>query len=185
MRIISGKLKGRRLFTPGDNRIRPTSDKVKEALFSMIAEYVGEGAVGLDLFSGTGNLGLEAISRGMDRVYFGDKSRDSLNLTRQNINYCKVEAQAVLLQGDYGQVLNRIKEPLDLIFLDPPYHDGILDDCIKQIAKLDLLAEDGVLVVEHDIKEVLDDVLYGYVRVKQRSYGNICITVYTTPQEAC
>lgn len=183
MRIISGKLKGRRLYTPNDRRVRPTSDKVKEALFSMIAGYIGEGTVALDLFSGTGNLGLEAISRGVDRVYFGDKSRESIALTKQNIQYCKAEPQSVLISGDYRQVLSRIKEKLDLILLDPPYYDGYLTDCIKQIAELELLSEDGIIVAEHDAKDALPDCLFGYEKLKERKYGTICITVYTMSQE--
>lgn len=183
MRIISGKLKGRRLHTPIDRQIRPTSDKVKEALFSMIAEYIGEGVVAADVFSGTGNLGLEAISRGADLVYFGDRSRESLALTRQNIEYCKVAGQAVVLSGDYKQVLARIKEKVDVFFLDPPYYERILIDCINTIFELDLLATGGIIVAEHDSKESLPDVVAGYHILKQKEYGNIAITIYVAQEE--
>ncbi|MDD3169680.1 MAG: RsmD family RNA methyltransferase, partial [Eubacteriales bacterium] len=95
MRIIAGDFKGKRLFTPKDSKIRPTTDKVKESIFNMIAPYL-EDAVAIDLFSGTGNLGLEAISRGAKRCYFGDKSRESMELTRQNIAHCRQEDRAVI-----------------------------------------------------------------------------------------
>ena len=90
MRIIAGELKGRRLHTPDDDRVRPTTDKVKEAVFSMIAPWLCESVVA-DLFAGTGNLGLEAVSRGASRVYFVDKDRRSIALIRENVSYCKVE----------------------------------------------------------------------------------------------
>ncbi|WP_206459168.1 16S rRNA (guanine(966)-N(2))-methyltransferase RsmD [Anaerovorax sp. IOR16] len=183
MRIISGKLKGRRLYTPLNRQIRPTSDKVKEAIFSMIADYIGEGIVAADVFSGTGNLGLEAISRGAELVYFGDRSRESLALTRQNISYCKVEGQTVVVSGDYKQVLNRINDKVDVFFLDPPYHDGILTDCIQTIFELDLLAPEGIIVAEHDSKEKLPDPLAGYSILKQREYGNIAITIYVAQED--
>ena len=96
MRIIAGDFKGRRLFAPKDGKIRPTTDKVKESIFNMIAAYLGD-AVVIDLFSGTGNLGLEAISRGAARCYFGDRSRESMELTRQNIAHCRQEDRAVTI----------------------------------------------------------------------------------------
>ncbi len=183
MRIISGKLRGRRLHTPINRQIRPTSDKVKEAIFSMIAEYIGEGVVAADVFSGTGNLGLEAISRGAELVYFGDRSRESLALTRQNISYCKVEQQAVVLQGDYKQVLARISDKVDIFFLDPPYHDGVLIDCIQLISDLDLLDKDGVIVTEHGVREEMPRSLGNFHMLKQREYGNICITLYVAQED--
>ena len=101
MRIISGKLKGRRLNTPADQRIRPTTDKVKEAVFSMINGWIDEDSICIDLFSGTGNLGLEAISRGAKTVYFCDNHRESTSLTKSNIRHCGVENQSIILTGDY------------------------------------------------------------------------------------
>lgn len=178
MRIISGKLKGRRLHTPANRQIRPTSDKVKEALFSMIANYIGEGIVAADVFSGTGNLGLEAISRGVDLVYFGDRSRESLALTRQNISYCKVEGQAVVISGGYKQVLARIKGKVDIFFLDPPYYDGVLMDCINTISELDLLSTEGIIVTEHDSKQNLPETVARYHILKSKDYGSIAITIY-------
>ncbi|WP_324824006.1 16S rRNA (guanine(966)-N(2))-methyltransferase RsmD [Sinanaerobacter sp. ZZT-01] len=183
MRIISGRLKGRRLYTPLNRQIRPTSDKVKEAIFSMIAGYIGEGIIAADVFSGTGNLGLEAISRGAELVYFGDRSRESLALTRQNISYCKVEEQSVVLPGDYKQVLDRISNKIDVFFLDPPYQDGVLVDCMQTIFDLDLLERDGVIVAEHDSKEKLPDSLAGFRILKQKEYGNIAITIYVAQED--
>lgn len=178
MRIISGKLRGRKLTPPSDKHVRPTSDKVKEAVFSMIAEYLDEDSICVDLFSGTGNLGLEAISRGAKRVYFGDKSRESISLIRGNIKYCDVENQSVIFQGDYRQVLERIREKGDVFFLDPPYQDGILLDAIKKIAEKQLLKDGGIIVAEYNSKDTLPLKLFGFDKIKEKRYGSIGISIY-------
>ena len=177
MRIIAGDLKGRRLSAPKDSKIRPTTDKVKEGIFNTIAPYV-EDAVVIDLFSGTGNLGLEALSRGAVRCYFGDKSRSSMTLTRQNIAYCKQEENAVTILGDYEYVLKKIPEKADLIFLDPPYGEGLLDHCMELISEYDLLSEDGIIVAEHGVKMPMEDNLLGFTKIKEKRYGTIAISIY-------
>ena len=178
MRIIAGEFKGRRLNAPKDDKIRPTSDKVKEAVFSMIAADIAD-AVVIDLFSGTGNLGLEALSRGAKRCYFGDNSRDSMKITLQNIAHCKQEDKAVTILGDFEKVLRRIPEKADLIFLDPPYKAGLLAGCIDLISGLSLLSEEGVIVAEHVAGEPLPDVLSGFTRRKEKKYGTIAISIYS------
>jgi len=176
LRIIAGDLKGRRLFTPNDSKIRPTTDKVKESIFKIIAEYVEESIV-VDLFSGTGNLGLEAISRGASRCYFGDKSKDSLDLTKKNIAYCKVQDKSIVISGDYDKVLNKIAEKVDLIFLDPPYEKGLLNKCLALIYELNLLSDSGIIVAEHGIEEILPDEAYGFYKIKEKKYGKTVITI--------
>lgn len=177
LRIISGDFKGRKLFAPKDSRIRPTTDKVKESIFSMIAPYL-EDAVVIDLFSGTGNLGLEALSRGAARCYFGDKSRESMDLTRQNIAHCRAQDRSVPILGEYEYVLRRIRERADLIFLDPPYKEGLMEDCAGLISELSLLSEDGIIVAEHGTKEDLPDELSGYTKIKEKTYGTIAVSIY-------
>jgi 16S rRNA (guanine(966)-N(2))-methyltransferase RsmD len=177
LRIIAGELKGRRLTTPKDDKIRPTSDKVKEAIFSMIADTYYEGVV-IDLFAGTGNLGIEAISRGARRCYFGDKSRTSLVLIKENIAHCKVQDKAVVIAGDYEMVLKRISEKAQIIFLDPPYKDGLMIDCIELIDQLNLLTEDGYIIAEHSLREKLPEQIGNLEMIKEKRYGKIAVSIY-------
>lgn len=177
MRIIAGDYKGRKLETPLDDKIRPTTDKVKEAIFSIIMPHINE-SICLDLFSGTGNLGLEALSRGADKCYFSDNSRASLNLINTNIGKCKAEEYSVVLAGDYSKNLARIDEPLDIIFLDPPYENGLYENCMELISGYNLLNEDGIIVCEHNSTEDMPDEWYGFHKIKERKYGTIIITIY-------
>lgn len=177
MRIIAGDYKGRRLYTPKDNEIRPTTDKVKEAIFSILTNHI-YGSKVIDLFAGTGNLGLEALSRGAEHCYFGDFSRDSLALIKENITYCKAGDKSTVIPGDFRKVLSRIKEPCDLILLDPPYGSGLLPQCLEEIKELDLLAEDGIILCEHRKEEQLPDELGGFQKVKERKYGTVVISLY-------
>lgn len=182
MRIITGELKGRRLYSPNDNKIRPTSDKVKESIFNMVAEYT-EDAVAVDLFCGTGNMGLEAISRGAKRVYFIDNARESILLAKKNIAYCKVEDQAILIGSDYERGLTAIREKIDIIFLDPPYKAGFLESCIVKIAKLSILNPEGIIVCEHSSDEKLPDSIEDMIKIKEKRYGKSIVDIYRQNQE--
>lgn len=182
MRIIAGSCKGRRLLAPKDGQIRPTTDKVKEALFSILTSYL-EDAVVLDLFSGTGSLGLEAISRGAKLAYFGDISRTSMALTKENISHCQVENQCVTILGDWTQVLKRIDQPLDLIFLDPPYKKGLMIDCIQKISDDSMLSRDGWIVAEHGTETELPDCIGQFERKANKKYGTIMISLYARLEE--
>lgn len=177
MRIIAGELKGRRLTAPSDNRVRPTTDKVKEAIFSMISAYLPDGVV-IDLFAGTGNLGLEAISRGAARAYFVDKDRASIALVRENVKYCKVEDRAVILWSDFASAFKKINDKADVIFLDPPYGAGYMEDCLRLIGESGLLVDDGIVVAEHSFTETLPDEIADMVLVKSKRYGKIGVSVY-------
>lgn len=179
MRIIAGDYKGRRLTPPSDNSIRPTTDKVKEAVFSILGSHLDlYGSKVLDLFAGTGNLGLEALSRGAEHCWFGDNSRSSLKLLKDNISYCRADDKATVIPGDYRKALERVSQPMDIILLDPPYDKGMLPDCFDLICQLGLLAEDGVIVAEHRKEEVLPEKLADFVKIKERKYGTVVISIY-------
>jgi 16S rRNA (guanine(966)-N(2))-methyltransferase RsmD len=176
MRVIAGEYKGRKLQPPADNSVRPTTDKVKEALFSILTDRIWGSRV-LDLFAGTGNLGIEALSRGAKSCVFCDSSRDSVRLIKQNIAHCQAEG-AIVKAGDFRKVLSGLSGQFDIIILDPPYDKGMLDPCFELIRVYDLLAEDGVIIAEHRKEEEVPDDFYGYEKVKERRYGNIKLSIY-------
>ena len=178
MRIIAGEYKGRKLESPADNSIRPTTDKVKEALFSILSERIWGSKV-LDLFSGTGNLGIEALSRGAELCVFADNSRESLRLIKGNIAHCKAQQGARVAAGDFKKVLMNLDEKFDIILLDPPYGKGFLEPCFALIREYDLLAEGGVIVAEHRKEEEMPEELEGFTKEKERKYGIIKLSIYS------
>lgn len=180
MRIIAGDYKGRRLHTPLDDRIRPTTDKVKEAVFSILNSHISlyDKKI-LDLFAGTGNLGLEALSRGAGHCWFGDNSRDSLRLIKENIAYCRAGDKATVMAGDFHKVLANLETKMDVIFLDPPYNKGILTQCFPAIQEYSVLAEGGIIIAEHRREETLPDQMGNFEKMKERKYGTVVISIYS------
>lgn len=177
MRIIAGNNKGRKLNTPRDNQVRPTTDKVKEALFSIIQNHV-YGAVVCDLFAGTGTLGLEALSRGARRCYFGDHAGESVKLVKDNVALCKEERNAVIVHGDFLRTLDRIDEKVDIFLLDPPYDKDLLEKAIIAIDEKGLLAKDGIVVAEHTKDVVLPETLGGLEKKKEKRYGTVVLSIF-------
>lgn len=177
MRIIAGDFKGRKLETPVDNNVRPTSDKVKEAMFSILMNDIWGSKV-CDLFAGTGSLGLEALSRGASKCYFADQSKVSIKLLTQNVKKCEATANSVIIPGDFTRALERIKEPIDIFLLDPPYGLGMEFKAMEIISKNNLLAEDGVIVVEHDVVDVMPEEVSGFTKFKEKKYGKVVLSLY-------
>lgn len=178
MRIITGKLKGRRLKSPKSYDIRPTSDKVKEAVFHMLYPYLGEDFVCMDVFAGSGNMGLEAISRGAKTVYFSDSSRESLALLKENIQLCGVSDNSVLLSGDFKSNIARVHDKIDFYFLDPPYVEKFMQEAIEAIKNSGNLKENGIIICEHSKKEKMPDEYLGFTAIKKRRYGATNVTMY-------
>lgn len=177
MRIITGKYRGRKLHTPEDRSIRPTADKVREALFSIVQNEV-PGSVFCDLFAGTGSIGIEALSRGAAKCYFGDSSRDSIRLLKENLAHVGAEEKAVILFGDYHKVLKRLREPVDIFFLDPPYDAGYYENCLETIDTLDLLGPDGIIIAERNSRTALPESIGRFTLVKERKYGKTTLDLY-------
>ena len=177
MRIVAGEFKGKPLKMPKGTRFRPTSGKVKEALFSMIDARL-PGAVCLDLFAGSGSLGLEAISRGATRCYFCDAAKESLALVRENIARCGAQPRSFLINGPYTKALCALPEKADIIFLDPPYEKKLLMDCIAAISEKNVLAEGGIIVAEHAKDAELPETIGEFSKRKEKKYGNIRLTLY-------
>ena len=183
MRIIAGEFRGRRLKSPDNYDIRPTSDKVKEAVFSMIVPQITDKSVAMDVFAGSGSMGLEAISRGVSRVYFSDHNKDSLKLVKENIKLCGAEDRSILLSGDFRENIRRVREKVDFFFIDPPYADGFVLPAVDAILDADILAKDGLLICEHEKFDPMPDEYRTLVTVRSRRYGKTCITIYALKQE--
>jgi len=177
MRIIAGAFKGRKLTPPSDRFVRPTPDRVKEALFSILGSHV-EDAVILDLFAGSGNLGLEALSRGARKCYFGDSSRDSIRLIHSNVAYCKSESLSHILQGDYRNVLAQIRDKIDLVFVDPPYRDQLWADVLHILSEKELMNPDGLIVLEHPREVEFPQEVYHFRKIKEARYGTVVLSIY-------
>lgn len=177
MRVIAGELKGRRLATPKGKDIRPTPEKVKEALFSMLMDRI-EGSVVCDLFAGTGALGLEAISRGASYCYFGDRSPESIAMVKENVAHCQVGERCRIILGTYQKTLRSLDGPVDIFFLDPPYGADLLTETITAIAEGGHLSEDGIIVAEHAKDQAMPDTLAGLSKVREKRYGIVVISIY-------
>jgi len=178
MRVISGKYRGRKLESPKGNDVRPTTDKVKEALFGIL-QYDLEGAVVVDLFAGSGALGIEALSRGAKKVYFCDVSNDSVSLIKQNTAFCD-KSEYEIIKGDYTDCIRRLSSrgvTADIILCDPPYCFKEGERILETVKKYDFLKKDGVLTVERSDKDgVLPD--REYFLESTRIYGAVAIDIF-------
>ncbi len=149
MRVISGSARGRKLIAPPGLDTRPTTDRVKESVFNIISPYLPAKSV-LDLFSGSGAMGVEALSRGSEHAVFVECNKSAFEVTRQNIELARVTDRAEVIFGDSLAYLDRAKSQFDIIFLDPPYNTGLLSGAIKKIAEKNLLSEGGIIVAESE-----------------------------------
>ena len=185
MRVVSGICKGRPLKAVPGNTTRPTTDKVKEALFNMIGPYF-EGGLGLDLFAGSGGLGLEALSRGVEKVIFVDRDAKAIQTIHENIQACKMEDKAEVYRNDAERALKAIKKrelTVDLLLLDPPYKAQKLKALIETVSEENLLAKTGIIVAEHSHDVQLDNEIGLFEKIKSETYGIIGVSIYTYKKE--
>ena len=152
MRVIAGTAKGTKLNSIDYISTRPTLDRVKEPLFSIIQNNIVESNV-LDLFAGSGALGIESLSRGAKHCTFCDKSYKSIQMLKENIQKVRMQEKSTILNIDYKKCLDEQKEKFDIIFIDPPYKMDIAIDSVKRIIELELLAKDGIIIIETDEEE--------------------------------
>ncbi len=177
MRVISGSARGRRLKELQGMETRPTTDRVKEALFNIV-QFEVPGREVLDLFAGTGQLGIEALSRGAAHCTFVDQRRDAVALVRENLKLTGLSGQAKVVQGDSISYLTTCREKFHVIFLDPPYQSGLLEKAMETISAFDILREHGIMVCESPLDQVLPQVSGPYERGKDYRYGKIKLTVF-------
>ena len=177
MRVVAGRAKGVALKTPDGMLTRPTSDRVKEAMFSII-QFDLPGAVVLDLFGGTGQLGIEAISRGAKSATFVDSREEACRLIRENLKRAGMEKEARVVRMDYMDFLKRNKESYDVILLDPPYAEEYLENSLKMITEIDILQSGGIIIAERPLGKELSWDFEGFTRSKDYKYGNTLVTVF-------
>ena len=177
MRVITGKARGVNLKTPEGLQTRPTTDRVKEALFSMIQFDIPTATV-LDLFGGTGQLGIEALSRGARRAVFVDESDTACQLIRENLRRTRMEQDGSVVRSDYLAYLGRCREKFNIIFLDPPYAEVFLENALKRITEIDILQSGGIIIAERPLGKDLPWDFPGYTRSKDYKYGNTLLTLY-------
>lgn len=180
MRIISGRARGRKILSPESLETRPTLDRVKEAMFSTIQNYIQDSIV-IDVFAGTGSLGLEAASRGAKEVYLVDKSNTTYPLLKQNVENLKFNDVCYTFNMDAYEALKNLKNKgkvFDLIFIDPPYCKEMIPEAMKIIKENNMLNEDGIIVTKIDS---IEEIYEGYDNIKlnkSKKYGNTTVCFY-------
>lgn len=170
MRIISGKYKGRNIKGYDIDGTRPTMDRVKESLFGIIQNYIPN-SVCLDLFAGSGSLGIEAISNGAKVCYFNDSNKEMIKILNENL---KGMDNSIVFNKEYDKFLNEINEKFDVIFLDPPYKMNLISSSIDIIIKRSLLKEDGIIICEYETEEIECNLKL----IKEKKYGSKKIKIY-------
>lgn len=175
MRVIAGEARGRKLSSLDGEQTRPTTDRVKESVFNIVMPYI-RSANALDLFAGSGALGIEALSRGAAWCTFVEKSREALSIIRKNLEDTKLKERATVTMQDALSFLENTEKTYDLIFLDPPYDGGFYEPVLETIAKRGLLEKDGAVVLEKraDASPRIPETL---TALKERTYGKITIMV--------
>ena len=175
MRVITGTARGKRLLEPKGNDVRPTTDLVKESLFSIL-QFDVPGRRVLDLFAGTGQLGIEALSRGAAECVFVDNDPASLALVRENLRRCGLEGQVV--RSDAEKYLSHCGT-FDLVLVDPPYHAGLYKKILEALFRFDILSVGGIIAVESMHGEELPGAVLPYLRGRDYRYGKVALTLYS------
>ncbi len=181
MRVITGSARGRQLIAPAGLDTRPTTDKVKEAICSSL-QFDFPGAKVLDLFAGSGQMGIETLSRGAAQAVLLDSDSKAVQCIRKNVEVCKLQQSATVLQADAVAYLQRCREQFDIVFLDPPYRKGILTKIIPIL--IPFLSEMAVIVCEHEPELELSKRFSQFCLQKQKKYGKISVSIYRIPEES-
>lgn len=158
MRVISGLARGTKLKTIESDTTRPTLDRVKESLFNILQDKL-KGAVVLDLFAGSGALGIEALSRGAQKAYFCDKNFEAIKVIKENLSKTRFLDKSIVYNSDYVNAIKKIKEEISIVFLDPPYKLDLAVSAVNELIKQKLITKDSLIIIEtdeinRDIKEV-------------------------------
>ena len=177
MRVIAGTARSVPLLSRDGLDTRPTSDRVKEAVFNII-QFEIEGRQVLDLFGGSGQMAIEALSRGAKDAVIVDQSKESISIIKQNLKKTRLDDRAEAICSDYMEYLNRTKKRFDLVFLDPPYREKFLENALKRISEIDILKSGAIIICERPAEKVLPNAYKGFYRLKDYRYGKTGITIY-------
>ncbi len=175
MRVITGEARGRKLITLEGQDVRPTTDRVKESIFNIV-QFDVEGASVLDLFAGSGQIGIEALSRGAKHCTFVDSSNRSIEVVKQNLKTCGFEKRASIFCGDGKMYITLSHDRFDIAFLDPPYNKQIIDSVLSAVAEK--MTENGIILCESELREELPESGGDFVKHREYKYGKIKITSY-------
>ncbi len=177
MRVISGNFRGARLLTPEGLDTRPTTDRVKEGIFNAL-QFDIEGRTVLDLFAGSGQMGIEALSRGAAHAVFVDASANAVKLVKENLKRVKASDSADVIRSDYEAFLKTCSRKFDIVFLDPPYAEKYLENTLRIISEIDILSDSGIIVCERPTEKQLDCDFDGLMRSKDYRYGKVLVTIF-------
>ena len=180
MRVITGTAKGKRLKTLDGLDVRPTSEKVKESIFSII-QFELEGAKFLDLFAGSGQIGIEALSRGAQMCVFVDSNRESHNIIKENLQNTSLFQKSKVILMDSLSYLERSSDEFDIAFLDPPYNKGILQKALSKI--VEKMKRHGIIICEHEKNDILPNEVGQFKIFRTYSYGRISLTTYRIKED--
>ena len=177
-------VKGRKLTGIKGRKIRPTSDRIREALFSILSQKI-DNALVLDLFAGTGALGIEALSRGAAKSFFIDKSKESIQIITKNIELLSIKERTEVVLHDAGTVLSSkalLSQKFDVIFMDPPYDKGFISNMLENVGLLKIMRDDSIIIVEHSIRENDFEKFAGFDLYDKRTYGETLISFFRKKQ---
>jgi 16S rRNA (guanine(966)-N(2))-methyltransferase RsmD len=177
MRVITGTARGRKLRDLPGLDTRPTTDKVKESIFNIV-QFDVEGRKVLDLFAGTGQLGIEALSRGAEKCVFVDQSREAVKVIQENVKTTGFENQSRVAAGDGVSFLTSCREKFGLAFLDPPYASDLLDRALLKMSEIDIMTENGIIVCESALDKIMPTLPGPYEKGRDYRYGRIKLTLY-------
>ena len=178
MRVITGSARGAKLRTLDGLATRPTSDRVKEAIFNII-QFDIEGRRVLDLFGGSGQLAIEALSRGAAYAVLVDQNPQAVSVIKENLKKTKLDQKASVFQSDYLRFLSATRERFDIIFLDPPYAENFIENALRKISEIDILTEGGIIVCERSRERSLPATVGDLICSKDYCYGKTAVNLYT------
>ncbi|MDP4182543.1 MAG: 16S rRNA (guanine(966)-N(2))-methyltransferase RsmD [Bacillota bacterium] len=180
LRVISGDARGHKLKTIKGNTTRPTSDRVKENLFNIIAGYITKAQV-LDLFAGTGSLGIEALSRGASSAVFVDFSRECASIIKDNLVHTKFLEKSEIINNEVKFAIQKLFDSgkkFDIIFMDPPYNKNFVEETLNYLSNSDIMLDDGIIVAEHDIEDIMIEQIGNLKIFRSQKYGDTVLSFY-------